>query len=221
MARKIIFGSYDTWTDWGLTLTGWKLSAPEYKTNFVSVPGRDGDLDLSTALTDGEPRYNNRQLTASFELSTGTRETRLATFNQIVNALDGRQVNITLPDDADHYITGRLQVAIEYNDPAHGALTIAGICEPWRYSATAKTQTLTAGSTAQTAILANDGRRILIPTVVVSGTGASVALAFGSSTWTLSAGTYSLPDLQLQSGNNGLTYSGTGTVVITWREAVL
>ena len=62
--RKIIFGDYDTWVDWGLTLTGWQLSAPEYKSNFVSVPGRDGDLDLSTALTDGEPRYNNRELTA-------------------------------------------------------------------------------------------------------------------------------------------------------------
>lgn len=219
--RKIIFGSYDTWMDWGLTLTGWQLSAPEYKSNFVSVPGRDGDLDLSTALTDGEPRYNNRELTATFELSTGTREARLLTFNQIVNTLDGRRVDITLPDDDTHYITGRLQVAIDYNDPAHGALTITGICEPWRYAATAKTRTLTAGSTAQTAVLVNEGRRILAPTVVISGTDASVTLTFGTNTWTLTANTYRLPDLQLQPGNNSLTYSGTGTVAITWREAVL
>lgn len=219
--RKIIFGAYDTWENWGLTLTGWELSAPEYKPYFVSVPGRDGDIDLSTALTDGQPRYNNRELTATFELSTGTREQRLAAFNTIVNALDGKRVNITLPDDATHYITGRLSVAVEYCDPAHGALTITGNCDPWRYAATPKTQTLTASSSQRTATLANNGRRVLVPAVVISGTGASVALAFGSNNWTLSAGTYSLPDLQLQPGNNSLTYSGTGKAVITWREAVL
>lgn len=221
MARKIIFGSYDTYTNWGLTLTGYELSAPEYKDAFVSVPGRDGDLDLSTALTDGEPRYNNRELTATFEISSGTRDTRLALFSTIINALDGRRVNVTLPDDATHYITGRLRVAIEYNDLAHGALTITGICDPWRYASTEKTKTLTASSTEQTATLTNGGRRLLVPTIVVSGSSASVLLAFGSSTWTLSAGTYTLPDLLLQQGNNSLTYSGTGTVALTWREAVL
>lgn len=221
MARKIIFGSYDTDTTWGLTLTSWQLSAPSYRSSFVQVPGRDGDLDLSTSLTDGEPRYNNRELVATFEISTSTRANRETLFRTIVNALDGRRLNITLPDDATHYIAGRLQVALEYNDLAHGALTIKGNCEPWRFAATAKTATLTATSTAQTSTLANAGRRLLVPTIVVSGEGASVVLAFGSSTWTLSAGTYALPGLLLQMGNNTITYSGSGSAELTWREAVL
>lgn len=219
--RKIVFGSYDTWTDWGLTLTGWKLSDPEYKSNFVSVPGRDGDLDLSTALTDGQPRYKNRNLTSTFERSTGTREERQRVFDAIVNALDGRRVNIILPDDDMHFITGRLHVAVDYNDLAHGALKITGICEPWRQAAVVKTTTLKASSKVQTTNLTNDGRRLLVPTVVVSGAGASVALTFGTSTWTLAGGTYNLPDMQLQAGDNSLSYSGTGTVQITRREAVL
>ena len=70
--RRIIFNDYDSVVDGRLTLTGWQLSDPVYKANFVSVPGRDGDLDLTTALTDGEPRYNNRTLTATFESSEGT-----------------------------------------------------------------------------------------------------------------------------------------------------
>lgn len=37
--RKIIFGNYDTALDGLWTLTGWSLSEPAYKSNFVAVPG--------------------------------------------------------------------------------------------------------------------------------------------------------------------------------------
>lgn len=220
MARKILFGDYDT-AAWGLTLTGWELSAPQYKASFVSVPGRDGDLDLSTALTDGEPRYSNRDLTAAFECSNGTHATRAALFGQIVNAIDGRRMQIILPDDDAHAVDGRLQVAVEYNDLAHGALTITANCGPWREAIQSKSVTLTAVSTEKTATLTNNGRRILTPTVVVSGTDVSVSLKFGESSWALSAGTYKLPGLLLRPGSNTVKYSGSGTVVLTWTEAVL
>lgn len=221
MQRKIIFGDYDSFDTWGLTLTGYKLTDPEYKSNFVPVPGRDGDLDLSTAMTDGEPRFGNRTLTATFELSSGTRDTRLATFNQIVNALSGRRVAITLPDDSAHYLVGRVSVTVDYCDPYHGALTVTAICEPWRQAFAEKSETLTAASTVKAATLTNAGRRLLVPTLVVSGAEASVTITFGTSTWALAAGTYKLPDLLLRPGDNSLTYKGTGTIALTWREAVL
>lgn len=221
MARRFIFGTHNTDTEWGLTLTGWKLSAPEYKKAFVSVPGRDGDLDLSTALTDGEPRYNSRELSASFELSSGTRDTRQETLDTITNTLDGRRLNIELPDDSTHYLTGRLQVSVEYNDPAHAALKISAIVDPWRYATTEKSKSGTASSTQKTLTLTNAGRRLVVPTIVISGSGASVQLTFGTKTWTKAAGTYSLPDILLQVGDNALKYKGTGSVAVTWREAVL
>lgn len=221
MQRKIIFGDYDSFETWGLTLTGYKLTDPEYKSNFVPVPGRDGDLDLSTALTDGEPRFGNRTLTATFELSSGTRDTRLTTFNQIANVLSGRRMNIVLPDDTTHYIDGRVGVAVDYCDPYHGALTVKATCEPWRQALAEKSETLTAASTVKTATLTNAGRRLLVPTLVVSGSAASVTVTFGSNTWTLAAGTYKLPDLLLRPGDNSLTYKGTGTIALTWREAIL
>lgn len=219
--RNIIFGDFDSWSDWGLTLTGQTFSAPTYKPSFVSVPGRDGDLDLSGALTDGEPRYENRQLTTTFEISSGTRSSREALFSTIMNALDGRIMNIVLPDDPYHYITGRLQVAVNYNDLAHGAITITANCEPWRQASAEVSRTLTAISVQTSAILANSGRRQLIPTIIISGASASVELVFGASTWELTAGTYQLPGLLLRTGNNELKYRGSGTINITYREAIL
>ena len=72
--RKIIFGSYDTDINGPWTLAGWELAAAAYRSQFVEVPGRDGDLDMSTVLTDGAPRYGSRNLTVTLERSDGTVE---------------------------------------------------------------------------------------------------------------------------------------------------
>lgn len=218
--RKIIFGTYDTAADGLLTLAGWELSAPVYQSNMVEVPGRDGSLDLSTALTDGEPRYQSRTLTATFETSEGTRLERKARFDTMVNWLDGWRMNIQLPDDDSHYITGRVSVAVEYNDLAHGAVTVTAVCDPWRYSNDETVITLAAGSEAQTASLVNAGRKSQAPELTVVSD-SQVTLVYDSYTWALSSGAYILPDLILQQGNNALTYSGEGTVEIRYREAVL
>lgn len=216
--RKILFGDYDTASDGLLTLTGWTLTAPVYKSNFVAVPGRDGDLDLTTALTDGEPRYSNRTLTATFESSEGTRLDRQEIFDDLLARLDGRRANIVLPDYEDFYLDGRAHVAISYNDPVHGALTVTANCLPWRFAVNETVQTLNASSTARKVILRNYGRRVVIPTVTVAG---SASLSFGSRTWSLSDGTYTLPELALRPGANTISYSGSGTVTIRYREAIL
>lgn len=219
--RKIIFGTYDTAVDGLWTLTGWSLSEPAYKSNFVAVPGRDGDLDLSTALTDGAPRYSNRTLTATFECSEGTRLEREDTINTMVNWLDGWRMDIILPDDDDHYITGRVRVKREYNDPSHAAVTVTAACDPWRYSDRETVVKLTATEAVQTAVLVNSGRKTVVPLLVIEGEGASIDLTFGTASWGLSAGTYQLPDLVLNQGSVSLTYKGTGDLTFTYREAVL
>lgn len=219
--RKIIFGTYDT-AETGLwTLAAWELTTPELQTNYVDVPGRrGGPLDLSTALTDGEPMYSTRELEVVLESSEGTRLEREARINDMINKLDGYSMNIVLPDDSKHYLVGRVTVRKEYNDNAHARVEVAAVCEPWRYKTTESVITLTAGS-AQAVMLENTGRMHVVPVVVVSGTDASVALTYSGYKWTLSAGAYQLPDLVVPPGGKALSYSGTGTVKITYREAVL
>ena len=216
--RTIVFGTYDTAAN-GWTLTWWQLSPAEQKTNFVERTGGDGSWDLSTALTDGQPRYYDRTLTVTLEHSGGDRLNREAIIRQMVNQLDGQRLNIELPDDPFHYITGRLHVAREYNDPAHAAVTVTAVCSPWKYSNLETTVTLTAATAKKTAQLVNNGRLAVVPTLTV--TGSSVLVEFGNLSKALGAGTHQLPDLLLTSGTHTLTYSGTGTLAIKYREAVL
>ena len=221
MARKMVFGTYDTILNGPWTLAGWELSAAEYRQQIVTVPGRDGDLDLSTAMTDGTPRYGNRSLTVTLERSDGTRLEREAAIDTMVNWLDGWRMDIRLPDDEAHYLTGRVHVVKNYNDPAHAAVTVTAVCDPWRYSNHETVISLEAGADALPARLTNSGRRTVVPTIQVTGDSANVLLVYGSNSWALGAGTYQLPDLVVPQGGVAITYSGTGTISFTYREAVL
>lgn len=219
--RKIIFGTYDTDVNGPWTLAGWELSAAEHRTQFVEVPGRDGELDLSTALTDGAPRYGNRTLEVALERSDGTRLEREAAINTMVNWLDGWRMDIRLPDDELHYITGRVHVAKEYNDMAHAAVTVTAVCDPWRYNNHETVLRMTAGADAVSTRLTNAGRKTVVPTINITGDNASVLLVYGSYSWALGAGVYQLPDLAVPQGGVAITYSGTGELSFTYREAVL
>ena len=219
--RKMIFGSYDTDINGPWTLSGWELSPAEHRTQLVTVFGRDGELDLSTSLTDGAPRYSSRTLTATFERSDGTRLDREAAINTMINWLDGWRMDIYLPDDELHYLTGRVHVAKDYNDPAHAAVTVTAVCDPWRYSKYETVIRLTAGATDQQARLTNSGRRSVIPLIEITGDAAMINLRYGSYSWALGAGTYQLPDIVVPQGGIEITYGGTGEISFTYREAVL
>lgn len=218
--RKIIFGDYDTAAH-GWTLTGWTFSAPVHKSHYVDKPAGDGTWDLSTALSDGLPRYNDRSLKATFECSEGTRMEREAIIRQMVNQLDGLRVQMQLPDDATHYIVGRLSIAREYNDLAHACVSVSAVCEPWRYSNDETALTLDAAANSNAVILYNDGRRAVVPTLTVEGEGASVLLEYRGQSQAMSAGTYRWPLLLLTPGTHSIAYSGSGRITIRYREAVL
>lgn len=216
--RKILIGDYDTAVH-GWTLAGWTLSGAEQKTNYLEKPNGDGSWDLSTALTDGIPKYRDRSLTITLECSEGTRLDREAVIRNMINLLDGLRWEIRLPDDDFHFIVGRVHVIREYNDLAHASVTVTAVCDPWKYSNAETVVALVATATKQTAILQNNGRRAVVPTLKVEGS--SVLLAFGTASKALATGSYQWPDILLTPGRHVLTYSGTGSVIITYREAVL
>lgn len=220
--RKIIIGTYDTATHGLWTLTAWTFGKAEANEEFANVPGH-GPLDLSTALTDGEPYYGSREFEATFESSEGSRLEREERINQMINQLDGWRFNIILPDDALHYISGRVRVERLYNTPVQASVRISATCDPWRYSNSLTVVGLTATATEKSVSLINTGRLSVVPTIKISGGSATLKFTSGGSTrtWNLSAGEYLLADIYLKTGSAPLIYSGSGTITLTYREAVL
>lgn len=221
--RTIQFGDYDTAAHGLWTLAALEFPEPEIEENLVDVPGRvTGPLDLSTALTDGEPRYKSRPLSVTLESSEGDRLARDAIIEDMVNKLHGRRVDIVLPDKPLHYATGRLKVQTLYSNLAHASVKVTGTCEPWLYAKDETVVPLQATAAAQTTLLRNAGVMPLVPLVEVAATdGETVNLVYGPHSWGLVAGAYKLPDLRLTPGDHAITYSGAGTLTITYREAVI
>lgn len=214
--RFFILGKYNTWADWGLLLTFKQIPDPEPKLYQVDIDGQDGALDLSEALT-GEVVYNPRTVEASFSASEGTYAERDALLREIVAALHGRQVQIIEPDDPDHYMLGRVQITDKTNAPSHATLAMEATCDPWRYALEETTRTV-AVSAPVDVVIHNHGTKTLTPRVAVSGT---VALTYDGVTTELTDGTYKLSGLKLRAGANVIGLAGSGTVAISYREAVL
>jgi len=219
--RGFIFGDYRTATK-GWTLASWSFPEPDTQTSYIEVIGRiKGPIDSSTVLTGGDPRYGSRKLTVKLEHSEGNRLERETIITEMVNRLHGQSVHIVFPDDPTRYAVGRLSVHKDYNDPAHAAVSVTAVCEPWRYSQEERRISLLAVEEEAMVVLHNAGRCLLVPEIVVTGGTSRVVLASGEKTWTLTAGTYRLPELTLPRGNTILTYQGLGDITISYREAII
>lgn len=215
--RSVSFGNYIT-ADYGWTVTGITLSAPEQKTNYVEKVGGDGSWDLSTVLTDGIPKYKNRTLTVTMELSIGDRDEREQIINAMVMDLDGQEKHIVLPDRPEHYLVGRIRTAVNYSDLAHAAVTITANVEPWFSHSRESRVELVATSTEATAYIYNHGGRHVVPMLSVIG---DITVRVGDAETKLAAGFYKWPTLILPPGLTTIGYSGDGILALNYREGVL
>lgn len=204
--------------DKGWTLASCVLSAPMQKTNFVDKPGGDGAWDLSTTMTDGIPRYKDRTLSVTLECSEGDRLTREALIREMVHAMSGKRLRVILPDDASHYLVGRVHVERKYNDLAHAAMAVTVDCDPWKYNVTQTSYLYGLTTTASAKTITNNGGRTVVPTIEVGG---EAKLVYGTASLSLSKGTHKWPELLLTPGSHQLTVSGSSSLVISYREAVL
>lgn len=220
--RHIKLGEYDTAADGLWTLSAWELTEPEPVTNFIDVPGRiKGPIDASTVLTDGLVIYGPRTLTATLESSEGPRMEREARICKMINQLHGRRADIVLPDDPDHYVSGRVSVKRLFNDMAHGSVQVTATCEPWKYSTEETVVRFIDDGTTSDVVLVNQGVMPVVPVLTVTGSGV-VDLAFGTASWSLSAGTYQMPDICLAPGENAFSITcSVAELTIAYREAVL
>lgn len=217
--RGIQFGKFHTAEDWNLILHEKIVSPPVPKTNYVSVPGRDGDLDLTEALS-GVVNYQDRKASYTFLLTDGTHADRVELISQIIGVLHGQSVQIIDTDDyPDYYMNGRLTVTDVSNSNAYGILKIEAVCQPWRYAINQKTKavTVTASDGTVTVTMTNSGYKTVAPTLTVTG---SITLTYGSTSTTLSAGTYILAGLRFTPGVNTVTVAGTGSITISYQEAI-
>lgn len=214
--KGIMFGNYHSWNDFQLILASKTIGTPSPKTETIEIPGGDGVLDLTEFF--GQTKFSNRNL--SFEFSSVVIPSDfMSLFSMVQNALHGKKLSIILDDDPGWYYNGRISVSEWKVDRNIGKLTIDCDCEPYKYqiSTTAITKAISGSLTFE---LPNSKKRVVPEVKVTSASGLTITFGSGK-VWTLAAGSYLLPELELVEGNNPVTVAGTGSITFTYRQAKL
>ena len=210
--NTIKFGEKDSYTDFNLILRPKERPFPTPKTNYVSIEGADGDLDLTTALT-GDVKYENISYTLEFYLKdemTNWEETLL----KISTYLHGKKMNLTFSDDPDYYYVGRYTLNPLTSDKNIGLLNIDCVLEPYRLKKIETTKSITGVGT----LTLSNMRKWVMPKITSTS---NMQFTFEGKTFVVN-GTLQSPDIILKEGTNTIEVtSGTGTLTVTYREGKL
>lgn len=211
--KGIRFGDVHSYDDLKLILSGKEMGAPGVKSKKLDIEGADSSLDLTDFF--GEPKYED--VTHKFQFSTIVPQSEFMTlYSRIKNAIHGKKMRVILDDDPLFYWMGRCYVSSFTNEKNVGTVEVECDCEPYKYKL-AKTVVTKAVEGTDNIVLTN-GRKRAVPTITTT---AAMTIAFGGGKWTNSAGTYTIPELELTHGTNTVTVTGTGTITFEWQEGDL
>lgn len=206
----------NTLTQWGLILLDdLKIESPDLKSYFLDLPGADGGLDMSYALT-GLPAFKNRKI--SFTLMAPVDDADLDTkYASLAAHCHGLQKKLWLPMDSTHYFLGTFAIGDRsgYNS---GQIPVTVDAYPYMLKNSETTATKS-HSTSTTITLTNEQRPV-VPTITATR---AVTLTKNGKTYSISAGTTKVSGLVLTAGTNTITVasSGSGTLTFKYQEGRL
>lgn len=209
---SVNFDDKNSYTDFGLLLKPKTRPFPTPKTNYVSIEGRDGDLDLTTSLTN-DVKYNNIDYSLEFYLKDKRANWEEALL-KLSTYLHGKKRNLTFSEDPNYYYVGRYILNPVESDRNIGSIVVDCILEPYRYKKTETVKTITGTGT----LILSNTRKWVMPRITSTS---SMQFTFNNKTFTVN-GTLQSPDIILKEGDNTIEVtSGTGTLTFTYREAKL
>lgn len=229
----------DTWDDWGIVATKRPVfNEPELRSEYMDVPGRNGQLDMTEVLT-GYPLFENR--TGSLEFFLYDDSTPVLTkLNVIRNYLHGKRHKIILNDEPEYYYAGRLMVH-ESHPTTEGEYAVFELeynLEPYKYELTSSVEDwLWDPFNFETGVIREYERLLLSQntprTVTVTGSRkptplkvilslpsgyeqysdfVAVTLSYNDETYNLTYGTNVLPMIMLQDDEYEFTFELTGQI---------
>lgn len=130
--HSLIISGKHTWNDWHMAPTSRPYVAnPPVKETYIDVPGADGALDYTEALT-GTPRYGRRTGNWDFILENGWVEP-LQFQSELLKYLHGKKHEIILTDQPDYFYTGRLTLDMNIGAKDFNSVRIKYNLEPYKY----------------------------------------------------------------------------------------
>lgn len=228
---------YHTYDNWGLYITNTDcIGEPEQYTNYVSVPGMNGQLDMSEVLT-GYPTYIRRKLKIRL---AGIREK--TSWDSIISAfrnkINGRVCHIIFDNDLNYYWRGRVSITDFSSAMTLGQFTVDVEADPYKYSLVSSAEpwlwdpfnfetdsiTYVGAWEINGSLTASvpSGNMLTCPVFVASDIVGSLTMTVDNITYTMADGSNQFPEVMVGGEDEvELSFSGIGTIQIVYRGGSL
>lgn len=212
--KGVSFDSLHSFREWGLILSSKEIGSPAIKESKIDIEGADGELDYTEYF--GGVKFGNRTLKFEFRKAGISAREFLILLSDVHDALYGRKMTVALDDDSDWYYQGRCKVADFSHNGRIAKISVEVDAEPYKLKKTATKRTEAVLGTV--GIMLTNSRKPVVPTIT---TDAAMQFAFKGNSYNAAAGTFRIPALQLEEGQNAVTVTGSGTVTFEYREGRL
>lgn len=190
-----------------------EIETPNAKITKVSIPGRNGDLDMSEALT-GYVMYDNRTITVQLGIIGANQYVKT---NQILMAYVGNIVKLEF-SHISGYFKGRCTVkSIEQENDAHTTMVLVFDCEPFRYETEKTIKKATLNGQATTIGCPN----LQMPVQPTITTTSQTTIRYKTQVLTVEKGEHLMPFMFAPNGNDIRVLTGTGDITITYQRGLL
>lgn len=123
----------NTYDEWSLVPTSRpSIAPPKPKIKYVDIPGSNGQLDFSTALT-GYPVYENREGSWTFMIDPDhTDKSWSDIYSEVMDWLQGKEMCCILEDDQSWYYKGRFYVSTLDSEQSYTTINIEYNVYPYK-----------------------------------------------------------------------------------------
>ena len=133
MYHSVTFGDKNTWDDWRLVPSSRPVfNPPAQKVKTLDIPGGDGVIDLSQALTR-YPVYQNRTGSIEFIVMNDFKPWHMA-YSDIMDYLHGQNMRAVLEDDPEYFYEGRFAVNAWKSEKDWSRIVIDYDVGPYKWS---------------------------------------------------------------------------------------
>ncbi len=208
--KGVSFGGLRSDTDLGLLLYSKKISPPKARTITVEVPGRDGSLDITEALT-GRVMYEDREISFVFRVPN-PKEQWVEVYSDVLNMVHGQRMDIILDDDPDNIYTGRVSVDNFSTNRNLAEIGVKCIVAPKKSNKNSFSKTY-AISDSKTVTIQNNGIAV-VPTITAEK---EMEVTFDGTIYHLSPGKNRIFDILFPKGSSKITFIGNGNVTVEFK----
>lgn len=209
----VTFNTTNLYTQMGIVLEHFDIGLPEMKVSKVSVPGRHGELDMSKALT-GYTHFGNRTLTLTLGLR-GSEAEREQQRIRLVQLVMNQSIKVSF-SHLTGYFLGTVHFHTYERTPAKSTVQVTVDCYPFRILTSDITVSHGLSSTVKTVRISNDA--MPVPLTIV--TSSHAVIEHKGKRYAVERREHKL-GIVLDTGDNTLKISGSGTLTTKYRKEIL